>query len=163
MSARKLVFVVVAALWSAPSLAYQCAVTANNVAFGSYDVFASAPLTTAGTLTVSCAAQNLFEFFFGFSASFQIALSGGTSGNPANRFMPGASGDALTYNIYTDPTYSVVWGDGTAGTVKQAGQITVPPFAFLGLQQFSTYGRIPAGQNVSAGAYQDTIVVSVNY
>lgn len=162
MNVLRIACVLIGALWTSLGAAYQCAVSANGLAFGAYDVFSPAPLVASGTLTVTCAARNFFELFFGFTATFSVALSGGSSGNPANRAIAG-SGDTLVYNIYADPTHSVIWGDGAGGTSTQPGRIAVPPFAFRGTQSFTAYGRVPAAQNVSATAYQDTLVVTVNY
>lgn len=61
-------------------------------------------------------------------------------GSFAAREMPnGAS--SLLYNLYADPGYTQVWGDGTSSTV------TVPvTFATAGTQTIPVYGRIPKGQ-----------------
>jgi spore coat protein U-like protein len=55
---------------------------------------------------------------------------------------------------------SVVWGDGTAGTatvVQPKVMRNKPPAAI------TIYGRIPAGQDVSAGAYGDTLTVTITW
>jgi spore coat protein U-like protein len=66
----------------------------------------------------------------------------------------------LTYNLYTSAARTQVWGDGTAGTQKVTGTL----FGILSnTQDFNIYGRIPPGQNVPSGVYDDTIVVTVAY
>ena len=52
-----------------------------------------------------------------------------------------------------DPARTVVWGDGTDGSSLFA--------APEGNVQALVYARIPAGQDVAAGAYTDTLVVTI--
>jgi spore coat protein U-like protein len=54
-----------------------------------------------------------------------------------------------------------VWGDATGGTAK----VSDSQFLVIGTNQYSytTYGRIPALQNLAPGTYTDTITVTVNY
>jgi spore coat protein U-like protein len=68
-----------------------------------------------------------------------------------------AGGGPLHYNLYADPNFSSVWGDGTGTTVKQSyssGGI---------LALFTIYGKLPTGQFVPSGLYSDTITVTVSY
>ncbi|MBB3047521.1 spore coat protein U-like protein [Litorivivens lipolytica] len=67
--------------------------------------------------------------------------------------------NSLNYNLYTDPTYLTVWGDGNGGTATVPGAIGV---LLLPIDHV-VYGRIPAGQNSAAGNYSDTISVTVTY
>ena len=65
---------------------------------------------------------------------------------------------SLDGRMYLNTT---VWGDGTGGSSKLTdgyllGLITV-------IKTYTVYGRIPARQNIPAGAYADTITVTVNY
>ncbi|MDE2149379.1 MAG: spore coat protein U domain-containing protein [Gammaproteobacteria bacterium] len=151
-----------AVLRAGAAQAASCTVTPSAMAFGAYDALSAAPTLGAAPLLVQCQYTNFFELIFGFSVSFQVALSAGASGNVANRLMQGGP-DRLFYNLFTDATRTVVWGDGSAGSATQAGQITVPGFQGSGQQSFTVFGRIPALQNVAAGSYQDTITVTVNY
>jgi spore coat protein U-like protein len=64
------------------------------------------------------------------------------------------SGERLNYDLYFNSTRTQIWGDGTAGTV-------VWSTGFLsGTRSHTVYGRIPALQNVTIGAYTDTVIVT---
>jgi spore coat protein U-like protein len=64
----------------------------------------------------------------------------------------------LTYQLYSDAARTMIWGDGTAGTVTVSAHV-----ASNGTQNNTVYGRIPALQGVRPGAYTDTITVTVTY
>jgi spore coat protein U-like protein len=116
-----------------------------SVVFGSYDSLSSHSLDSAGSVTVSCDAGD----------SFSIALSSG-QGTFLGRQMVGGS-NVMMYNLFTDAQRSVIWGDGTNGTVVVSGSGSGTSVIY------TVYGRIPGGQNLPAGAYSDSIVVTLNF
>lgn len=130
-----------------------CNVSATGINFGNYDVFATAPVDSTGTVTVSC--DDIPP------ASPVIAIGPGGAGTFLPRRMRHASRpDTLAYNVFTSPAMSVVWGDGTGGTGTVAAGRSPgrrPP------RPIPIYARIPAGQNVSAGSYGDTLVITVTW
>ena len=67
--------------------------------------------------------------------------------------------EPLVYNLFRDAARTAVWGDGSPGTEHEivANPPNKTPLAL------TIFGRIPAAQDVSAGAYADTVVVGVNY
>jgi len=68
--------------------------------------------------------------------------------------------ETMSYNLYLDAARVSGWGDGTGGTSRYGPMF--PPL--LGSPVTVTvYGRIPASQNVSAGAYTDTITATINF
>lgn len=148
-------FVAVAALMCAqPGHALNCSVSASPTSFGSYNTFSPTPLDGVGNVRVSC--SNLISVL----VSYTISLSAGAAGSYTPRQMSnGAS--TLSYNLYTSPAHTTVWGNGSAGTS------TVIDGYLLGLltvtRNYPVYGRVAAGQNVAAGAYTDAIVVTINY
>ena len=121
-----------------------CSASAVGVAFGTYNVFNTADLNSTGSVTVNCNQS---------STTFSIALSAG-AGTFASRALKNGTA-VLSYNLFTDAQRLTIWGDGTAGTVTVSGSGTSA--------SFTVYGKIPARQNVSAGSYGDTIVVTVTY
>jgi spore coat protein U-like protein len=126
-------------------------VTATGVNFGAYDVFVAAPLDSAGTVTVSCDQNPPMDVTVAIGPS-------ASSGAFLPRSMRNASGpDRLNYNLFTNASRNVVWGDGTAGTA------TVLLFKVNKnrSQTATIYGRIPPGQNVSVGSYSDRITVTI--
>lgn len=128
-----------------------CKVTATGVNFGAYDVFVTAPSDSAGTVTVSCDQNPPIDITVAIGPS-------ASSGAFLPRSMRSASApDRLNYNLFTNASRNVVWGDGTAGTS------TVMLFNVNRnrSQAATIYGRIPPGQNVSVGSYSDTLTVTI--
>jgi len=120
-----------------------CTVSAGTVAFGTYNPFTTQSLDSAGTINVNCAP----------SSSYTLSLSTG-GGSYAQRQLSD-SGELLYYNLYTSASRTVIWGDGSggSGTVAGSGEDV----------NHTVYGRIPALQNVKAGSYGDSIIVTVTF
>lgn len=123
--------------------------TVTGVAFGNFDPLSGAPVTANGSVTISCSGNR----------SFTISLSAGQSNSYAPRYMAsGSTATHLDYNLYTDSTYTTVWGDGTGSTA------TVPGSVQNSSASFTIYGEIPAPQTtVVPGAYTDTVTMTVSY
>jgi spore coat protein U-like protein len=85
-----------------------------------------------------------------------IGLSGMLSG-PIRQLSSGA--DKLQYNVYTSASRTVLFGDGSFG----ASSLLVGQIKTTAQQTTNFYGRIPAGQDVPAGAYSATLVVTLNF
>jgi len=62
---------------------------------------------------------------------------------------------SMTYNLYSDSLRSIIWGDGTSGTMLVSTSGTSATYA--------VYGRIPAAQNLPAGSYNDSIAVTLTF
>jgi spore coat protein U-like protein len=130
--------------------AIKCSVTTVGVAFGFYDVFSSAPLDSAGSVTIRCSGLGTGV------DPISVALSTGGSGSFQPRTLFRGS-DRMSYNLYLDAGRSQIWGDGTGGSLRYASVSNNQPVTL------TIFGRIPPGQDVSAGTYSDTIVVTVNF
>jgi spore coat protein U-like protein len=123
--------------------ALQCTVGTTSVAFGTYEPFSNAPNESTGTVTVSCDA----------SAPYSVSINPGGIGSFNRALTSGAY--HLVYNLYTDSARTVIWGDGTGSTARVNATGTGATYI--------VYGRIPAHQNVHAGAYADTLIVTVDF
>lgn len=133
------------AVASLEARAATCSVSAVGLAFGTYDLTASTPLDVNGSV----------EFRCNEPSAVKIEFSPGGSGTFWPRRMRNA-GATLDYNIYTNAGRTQVWGDGTGGTTtRNLGAGRGEPVA--------VFGRIPPLQNVPAGAYGDTLVVTFNF
>ncbi len=122
-----------------------CSVTTSPLAFGNYS---SGAVNTTTPVLVTC--SNGTTYTVGLSAG------GGTGATVAVRKLVGPSAATLNYSIYSDAAHTTVWGS-TIGTDTVAGTGN-------GLAQTLTaYGRIPASQTSSAGAYTDTVTVTLTY
>jgi len=134
-----------------------CSVATSTLALGSYNPLAGANADSSATLAVNCGGVA------GLLIPFEIALSTGTGGSYAGRAL--ASGARrLNYNLYTDSTYTAIWGNGSGGSVTVQGGILLDALGLAPPANYRIYGRIPAGQTTAApGAYADTITVTVTY
>lgn len=134
---------------SAACLGCGCSVSAQPLAFGTYNPSDSGPTTTNAKITVNCGASVLML------GTVDVSISPGGSTNANARTMANG-GSKLSYNIYQDAAYSTVWGSSTVQT-----------FSLLSVLSFSgtamVYGRIPALQWVKSGTYTDSLVVTVTY
>jgi spore coat protein U-like protein len=70
--------------------------------------------------------------------------------------MAGSGGGFLTYEIYSDSNHTAVWGTG-------ADELALAVAPSIAERSFTTYGRMPAAQDVPEGNYVDTITVTVTY
>lgn len=159
------------AAWASSSCAGTTTVTVNatGVAFGNYDVMNAAATPATSTVTVSSTCN--YNFSSSYTVGYTIALSTGSSGSFTPRSL--ASGTSkLQYNLYTGPSPTTIWGDGTNGTQTVPGSLTgtcQPVFLFIytcdtpASQNSTAYGNIPAMQNVVAGSYTDSITATVNF
>jgi spore coat protein U-like protein len=118
-----------------------CDVSASAVVF--HDVNTRENTKTRGTVTVRCDPPS----------AFALALSPGY-GNYNVRRMRGPSGAELEYNLYIDPTYHQVWGDGTPGTWLFEGENSA---------DFDIYGFVPSQRPVRAGIYNDQLTVTLTF
>lgn len=124
-----------------------CTVSSSGVAFGSYSVFGVSATNTTGTVAYSCTLP---------ADAPSIALGAGNSLAFSTRLLRSAAGDSLQYNLCRDAGCASVWGDGTAGTsLVQAGGASSG--------EATIFGRIPARQNVRAGDYTDSIVLTISF
>jgi spore coat protein U-like protein len=137
--ALALALLVASAARAAPSCH---SISVTTLAFGNYDVYATTPLDTAGTILYSCPPPALPT----------VSISAGNGGSYSPRLMQLTGGtETLQYNVYVDAARTTVWG-ATPISVAQGNVQTVP-----------FYGRIFAQQDVSVGSYTDTLVVTFNF
>jgi spore coat protein U-like protein len=136
------------------SAAESCTLSGGSANFGIYDPIAAAPLDTTGTLQVTCTSG------LPVIVDYEIHLDTGQGGSFVPRAMTNGS-SLLTYNLYTDATRTVVWGDGTGGTGLVSIKYALPRPGVTQTDTWTVYGRIGAGQVVSTGTYLDTITVTL--
>lgn len=147
-----------ALVFAVPGLATEhidCSVSTVGSNFGTYSVFASGPLDTVGQVTVSCSTSDTEPV----NVAYTIEMDGGSGGSPTGRRMESGL-STLSYQLYRDINRTEIWGDGTSGSQTVADEYS------LDVQEsrdYPVYGRIPAQQNVPAGSYADTILVTVNF
>ena len=125
-----------------------CRVTTRPLPFGTYAPGVATPLDVTGSIDIRCAGQQ---------GIFIVTIGAGSSGTYAARSMLSGAFTML-YNLYVNSARTLVWGDGTGGSVISGGVKTRN-----GRQDFSlpVYGRVPPQQSVAAGFYQDDVLVTV--
>jgi spore coat protein U-like protein len=140
--------------------AADCNVTAGGVAFGGYDPLATTPDDSIGTVTVTCVNTGGGNT----TVNYSVALSTGVSGAYSQRYMRSGT-PRLNYNLYRDAARTIVWGNGSSGTSSMAGTLTVGPGVGNGTRSatYTVYGRAPALQDATPGAYSDSIVVTLTF
>ncbi len=91
---------------AASAQAATCTVSATSGAFGTHTFLVASPSDSTGSITVSCDA----------GASYSLGILGGFTGTFTRAITSGSN--RLAYNLFTDATRTVVWGDGTAGSAR---------------------------------------------
>ena len=128
-----------------------CRVTTTGLGFGAYDVFAAPPRDTTGTVTVVCDRNPPTD------VTISIGASPTSGGFQPRRMRHASQADRMNYNLFTTASMTTVWGDGSAGT----STVFFRRVNRNRPQTATIYGRIPPGQNVSVGAYSDSVTVTI--
>jgi spore coat protein U-like protein len=127
-----------------------CTVSAFTLSFGVYEpvvVNAASPLDSSSTINVYCTKGTRGD----------VSLDNGSNFAAGNRRMKSAAAAFMTYEIYKDAGRATVWNAVNINSATSTSK-TLP----LG-GGFIAYGRIPGGQDLAAGAYNDTLQATVTY
>lgn len=132
------------------TIANNCTITTAAVGFPAYDpiaTHAAAPDdSTSGSVTITCTK--------GSAATIGLGLGSNVSGTQ----MRMANGtNFLNYGLFQDAGRATVWGTSGAGLLSPVAAPSKAP------RTFTVYGRIPAGQDLPAGTYNDTVTATVNF
>lgn len=125
-----------------------CEVSATPMAFGTIPVLGSQDIDAQATISLLCTV----------GANYDVAMDTGLNAAGAQRNLGNADGatDVIPYEIYSDASFSAVWGS-TSGN-------TVGGIATTGTVDITAYGRIPvSAAPVVAGSYEDTVTVTVTF
>lgn len=134
----------------------RCDVSVAPVSFGSYNPVEPSPTRVASTLQLACSSNWVSGEQ---SMSYSVALSSGKGSYAVRQMIQG--NNRIAYNLYADPAHTIVWGNGTGGSVSMSGVLSIGPSG--GSQTLTVHGEIPAMQPVPAGSYFDVIVATVSY
>lgn len=124
-----------------------CDVDAADLGFGNYDPVSATPQDATGSMVVRCTN--------GTGYTIAMNAGAGSGATVASRHMT-SGGNALTYSLYRDAARNTVWGENT-------GVNTVAGTGNGAAQNLTIYARIPAQQTAPAGAYTDTVTVTLTY
>lgn len=131
-----------------------CQVGSTGLIFGNYDPMDSQSLAVSGDVSVTCIG------YPAESVSFEILINTGQSSSFTQRWLSNGQ-HRLFYNLYIDPPHTRIWGDGSTTTYVVGDRYIIGNNPLP--KSYTLYGLIPARQNVSAGSYQDSLIITVNY
>jgi spore coat protein U-like protein len=136
-----------------------CLISTTAVAFGVYDPIsaqASTALTGTGALTVTCTKGAAATITLGQGS---YAASGSSDGTPRRQMKSASTFQGapvyLGYTLYSDNAHTALWGN-TASTGAAYNGTGIS-------SSVNVYGSISAAQNVPAGSYSDTVVVTITF
>lgn len=130
-----------------------CVINSTNIAFGNYDPTSATAVTAQGSVTAKCTKGDVVYVELGQGNN---PGTGSTAAVPARQMKSGAN--LLPYDIYTTSGGTTEWGTGTANRpASQTSASVNTPLTFV------TYGSLPAGTDVPAGSYTDSVVATVTY
>ncbi len=124
--------------------------TPSGIAFGAYDIFSLSDDTGTGSFSVTGCSVG--------ARTYVTTLSTGSSNSFTTRTMK-TSGNSLNYNLYTDATYTSIWGSGSGGT----SSVSKTNGSGGTGSTITIYGKIPAEQDVYAGSYSDSITITISF
>jgi spore coat protein U-like protein len=126
-----------------------CTVSASGINFGVMSLQNTTNVDSTGTVQVFCSRGTV---------RYTVLLSSGGGSVPQRRMI--ANGRFLNYNIFTNPGYTQVWGDGAAGGTTVAGTANQNNPG-----SHTLYGRVPLAsiQGAYSGIYTDSLVVTISY
>jgi spore coat protein U-like protein len=130
--------------------------SSTGIAFGNYDpanANATAALPGTGSMNITCTKSTVATVALDQGAN---ANTGSTCTAPDRRMKAGTN--FLSYGIYTDTGRQSAWGC-TSGTNTSSFTSTT---AASGVA-LTTYGSVPGGQDLPAGAYTDTVTFTVSF
>lgn len=119
--------------------------SANNLDFGAYNGTRN---DATSDISVTCTNSTMYD----------VGLDAGTApgATVTSRKMTGPGSALLAYNLYSDASRTVNWGN-TVGVDTVAGIGSGSP------QTLTVYGKVPAGQHPTPGGYSDTITVTLTF
>lgn len=137
------------------SAAAICALSSTSLSFGHYVPYEATPTDSTATITVTCTSSNVVPVIINGS----ISLTG--PGAPSERDLIDGS-NRLRYQLFLDPSRTMVWGDGGSGDTRSV--IGIASIAGPFQATVTVYARIPAGQSgAMVGNYIGQITVVLNY
>jgi spore coat protein U-like protein len=137
------------------SVANNCNITTTAAVFGPYDPIVAnqtTPLDSSnGKVTLACARGPAATISLG------VGLNAASATGTSRALIDGTGTHFLNYELYNESSHTTMWTDTSSGVLAPVAPPSRAP------REFTVYGRVPAGQNVPAGTYSDTVLVTVNF
>lgn len=130
-----------------------CTINTAGLNFGNYD-----PVVVNATTALQATAQINVVCTNGSAANITLdqglnPAAGSSAAAPLRQMISGAT--PLSYSLFQDAADTTTWGN-TAATGENLTGSGVS-------QAFTVFGVVPAGQNVPAGAYTDTVTMTISF
>jgi spore coat protein U-like protein len=119
--------------------------SSSGIFFGNYS--SGSPLNINGTVQFLCTT----------TTPWTISSNAGTTsgGTIPNRLLANGS-NTLPYQLYTDSTYTTIFGNGTSGS-------SFTGVFDNGYKTLTIYGKVPSGNYPLPGSYSDSITITLTY
>lgn len=130
------------------NVANHCAIgTATDLDFGAIPGLIGSPHDQASTINLTCTRRT----------AWNVSLDNGQHavGN-TRRMRLGATGHYVNYELYRNAGRTLRWGQAIGNDTEPGTGAGTP-------QSLTVHGRVAAPQNVPAGNYRDTVIVTVTY
>lgn len=120
-----------------------CSIAAiADLAFGAYDPASITPALAQTTASVTCT----------LLTDYELTIDDGVN---TGRRMKDAGTNYLDYDVYSDVARLLAWPSVAPGVAGVGLGLSAVPHLI--------YGSIPAGQDVPAGSYADTLTLTVTW
>jgi spore coat protein U-like protein len=130
------------------TVADACSVADATLAFGAVNPASGVTTALSANINVTCT----------LGTTFTVGLGNGSNANSGvRRLRRGVTSDYLTYELYKDMAGTTRFGDTNSGDRAAGTGLGV------GATAISVYGKIPSGQTAAAGAYSDSVVITLYY
>jgi spore coat protein U domain-containing protein, fimbrial subunit CupE1/2/3/6 len=127
------------------SVAASCTTSATTADLGTW--LYTAASTASSTITVTCTQG---------AAVSSVGIDNGLYAVATVRQMRGAGTANIAYGVYQDATFATAWTNAAWPALGTYTAVVAPAV-------FTAYVKAPAGTNVIAGTYTDTVGITVTY
>jgi spore coat protein U-like protein len=127
------------------SVAASCTTSATTADLGTW--LYTAASTASSTITVTCTQG---------AAVSSVGLDNGLFAVATVRQMRGAGTANIAYGVYQDASFATAWTNAAWPALATYTAVVAPAI-------FTAYVKAPAGTNVIAGTYTDTVGITVTY
>jgi spore coat protein U-like protein len=133
------------------TLVASCAISANNLNFGSGIGLLTSAVNGSTTLSVTCSN----------STPYTVGLDAGnvTGSTVSTRLMAGTTAGntstTMQFQLYSDSGRTTTWGNSSGSWVSGTGN--------GGAQSLTVYGQVPTQTTPKPDTYQTTITATVTY
>jgi len=133
---------------AAPRTGESCRLNTRPLDFGAFEDGSPSAVLTTATIDLTC--RGIGESTVAIVTAGPSAVSGGYQSRQLSR------GDSrLQYQVYINPSRTIVWGDGTQDT-----QPMVVPGPSVN-RSFTVYGGLFQNQSGEVGRYSDVLRITV--